>query len=221
MKVILKNDMIVLVAETEDETADLARWKEAHADHALWARVSDQPGGRGLELRDLGPRDEATREPINVVSSSKNPVARIVSNLADTPFDLDGRHYQSVESFWQGLKFPDDADRMRLAQCDGPRARAEGSRQGYGRTLVYEGAEIAVGTFEHWQLMERACLAKFEQNPDAQAALLSTGERPLVHIVRRDSKSIPGVIMAQIWMRLRHRLRNRLVAAQAEAKNAG
>jgi predicted NAD-dependent protein-ADP-ribosyltransferase YbiA (DUF1768 family) len=216
MKVVLKNDVIVLIAETEDETADLARWKEAHADHALWARVADRQGGRGLELRDLGPRDDATREPINVVSNSRNPVVRIVSNLADTPFELDGRRYQSVESFWQGLKFPEETDRLRLAECDGPRARAEGSRQGYGRTLVYEGAEIAVGTFEHWQLMERACLAKFEQSADARDALLSTGDRPLVHIVRRDSKSIPGVIMAQIWMRLRHRLRNRLASARPE-----
>jgi predicted NAD-dependent protein-ADP-ribosyltransferase YbiA (DUF1768 family) len=55
--------------------------------------------------------------------------------------------------------------------------------------------------------MERACRAKFEQNADARAALLSTGDRPLTHVVRRDSKTIPSVIMAQIWMRIRHDLR--------------
>ena len=27
------------------------------------------------------------------------------------PFELDGQQYQSVESFWQGLKFADEADR--------------------------------------------------------------------------------------------------------------
>jgi len=55
--------------------------------------------------------------------------------------------------------------------------------------------------------MERACRVKFEHNADASAALLSTGDRPLTHIVRRDSKTIPGVIMAQIWMRIRKDLR--------------
>ena len=41
----------------------------------------------------------------------------------------------------------------------------------------------------------------------AREALLSTGTRPLMHRMRRDSKTIPGVIMADIWMRLRERLR--------------
>jgi len=36
--------------------------------------------------------------------------------------------------------------------------------------------------------------------------LLATGERPLVHHVPRDSRTIPGVIMAEIWMALRSEL---------------
>jgi hypothetical protein len=55
--------------------------------------------------------------------------------------------------------------------------------------------------------MRRACEAKLAQNDDARAALLATGERPLVHRVRHDSRSIPGVVMADIWMALRARLR--------------
>jgi hypothetical protein len=132
----------------------------------------------------------------------------MISNLAEAPFELDGRRYRSVESFWQGLKFSHDADRRRIADCEGPRALSEGSRQGYGRTIAYEGVEITVGTWDHWQLMERACQAKFLQNAEARASLLATGNRPLVHIVRRDSRSIPGVIMAQIWTRLRRKLRD-------------
>ncbi len=62
---------------------------------------------------------------------------------------------------------------------------------------------MRVGTWDHWQFMERACRAKFEQNPAAQDALLATGNRPLVHQMRRDSRTIPGVIMADIWMRIR------------------
>jgi hypothetical protein len=32
---------------------------------------------------------------------------------------------------------------------------------------------------------------------------LATGSRPLVHRVRRDSRIIPGDLMAGIWMRIR------------------
>jgi predicted NAD-dependent protein-ADP-ribosyltransferase YbiA (DUF1768 family) len=55
--------------------------------------------------------------------------------------------------------------------------------------------------------MRRACRAKFAQNEHAREALLATGERPLVHQVPRDSRTIPGVIMAEIWMALRSELR--------------
>lgn len=205
MKVVLKEALVVLIPETEGEADALARWKTAHGGHVLHVRADEAPDAAALELHDLGPRADASREPINVVSSSPDPAVRLIGNLAATPFELDGRRYRSVESFWQGLKFPDAAERARIADCDGPRARSEGSRHGYGQTIVYEGAEIAVGTHAHWRLMERACAAKFEQNDDARAALIATGARPLVHIVKRDSRSIPGVIMAQIWMRLRGR----------------
>jgi predicted NAD-dependent protein-ADP-ribosyltransferase YbiA (DUF1768 family) len=131
----------------------------------------------------------------------------MISNFATAPFELDGRQYQSVESFWQGLKFSKDSERRRLAQLEGPRARVEGDKQGYGQTVAYGGQEIPVGTWAHWQLMERACRAKFAQNPDVAAALLATGNRPLTHVVRRDSRTIPGVIMAAIWMRIRKDLR--------------
>lgn len=206
MRAIFKDALVVLIPETEAETDDLAGWKAAHADHVLLVRPDDERSSTSLELHDLGARLEACREPINVVSSSNDPIVRMIGNLATTPFELDGRRYLSVESFWQGLKFPHAADRERIASCEGPRAQSEGSRQGYGKTIAYEGVEIAVGTWDHWQLMARACQAKFEQHEEARAALLATGERPLVHIVRRDSRSIPGVIMAQIWMRIRRKL---------------
>ena len=60
--------------------------------------------------------------------------------------------------------------------------------------------------------MECACEAKFSQHEEARRALLNTKERPLVHKTRRDSRTIPGVIMAEIWTRIRSRL--------AKAENA-
>jgi predicted NAD-dependent protein-ADP-ribosyltransferase YbiA (DUF1768 family) len=204
MRAIFKDGLIVLVPQTADETEALVQWKLAHAGHVLWAPASD---GTGLELRDLGSRAEACREPINVISNSPDPEVRIIGNLSAAPFELDGRRYVSVESFWQGLKFEDDGERQRIAACDGPRARSEGARRGYGAAIRYGDRDVMVGTHDHWRLMERACRAKFDQNADARAALLATGNRPLTHVVRRDSKAIPGVIMADIWMRIRADLR--------------
>jgi len=204
MRTILKDGLVVLVPETAEETDQLAAWRLQHAGHVFHVVGSQETA---LELGDLGEKPEACREPINVVSNSPDPVARMIGNFATAPFVLDGQQYLSVESFWQGLKFADPAERRRLAKVDAPRARDEGDRKGYGATVSYGGQEIAVGTWAHWQLMERACRAKFEQNAQAREALLSTGRRPLTHILRGDSRSIPGVVMADIWMRIREDLR--------------
>ena len=204
MRVLLKNGLIVLIPESADETRELEGWRARHECHVFCAGSVNR---QALELHGLGERGEACREPINVVSDSADPVARMISNFSTAPFELDGQRYQSVESFWQGLKFSEESERRRLAQLDGARARAEGERKGYGPTVSYGGQEIVVGTWAHWQLMKRACRAKFTQNPEAAAALLATGGRPLTHVVRRDSTTIPGVVMAAIWTRIRKDLR--------------
>ncbi len=213
MKALLKNGLIVLIAESDDERHRFAAWKSVHDGHVLHARSDDPATGNALTLHDLGERMDACREPINVVSNSTNPIARVISNLSDFAFDLDGERYRTVESFWQGLKFADPVDRRRVAQLYGPQARGDGSRQDYPVAIDYAGRQIMPGTWDHWQLMEQACLAKFEQNQEAAAALVATDERPLIHVVRRDSRTIPGVIMASIWMRIRKRLRTRCPVA--------
>src|SRR5262249_17214627 len=162
---------------------------------------------------DLGARADACREPIQVSSRSADPTVRLIGNFAPTPFTLDGRDYRGVESFWQGLKFPPGLGGRRAAELQRAGARAAGeagasaaggrraAQDGdYAATVRYEGQDGAVGTCTHWALMERACWAKFTQRAGGRAALLATGERPLQHRMRRDSRTIPGVIMAEIWM---------------------
>jgi predicted NAD-dependent protein-ADP-ribosyltransferase YbiA (DUF1768 family) len=161
--------------------------------------------GTGATLVRLGPRLEACREPINVTSMSPDPI-RLIANFAPTPFELDGVRYACVEAFWQSLRFPLE-ERTRIAALDGATAKRESDAQPYGSHITYLGQAIPVGAYDHWQLMRRACRAKFQQNADARAALMGTGDRPLVHRVRRDSRTIPGVIMAEIWMKLRADLR--------------
>ncbi|TMJ03522.1 MAG: NADAR family protein [Alphaproteobacteria bacterium] len=205
MKTLLKPDGLVLIPETDDERAALARWKGARADFAF--ALADN-SGPGAMLSALGPRAEACREPINVWSGSRDPQIALIANFAATPFELDGARYASVESFWQSLRFP-PAERAHIAAFDGARAKQESEAMPYGSHIVYGDVEIPVGSHGHWQLMKRACRAKFTQNAGARAALLGTGTRPLHHQVRHDSRTIPGVIMADIWMAVRTMLRNR------------
>jgi predicted NAD-dependent protein-ADP-ribosyltransferase YbiA (DUF1768 family) len=202
MKTILKGDLLIVVPEGDDEAQALAAWKALHDGHVLLVAAN---AGTGVALKDLGRREDACREPINVTSRSPDESVRLIGNFAATPFALDGRAYASVESFWQGLKF-DGLERRRVAELSGPAARHAGDEKGYGAKVSYEGSSIAVGTRDHWDLMERACRAKFAQNADARAALLATSDRPLVHRTRHDSRTIPGAIMAEIWMKLRSEL---------------
>jgi predicted NAD-dependent protein-ADP-ribosyltransferase YbiA (DUF1768 family) len=210
MKTLLQIRCVVLVPETEAETHALAEWKAVRAGRVLLVRAT---AGTGLALTDLRVREEACNEPLQVWSKSPDASVRLISNFAVTPFELDGRCYQSVESFWQALKFDNAAERRRVASMDGPAAQKAGKARPYGATVTYQGRSVPVGTWEHWALMERACRAKFAQNEAAQAALLATGRRPLVHQMRRDSRTIPGVIMAAIWMTIRDRLRETEPAA--------
>lgn len=211
MRVILKEKLLVVVPESADDELELAVWKEDREGHVMHLSLR----GTGLAMQDLGSQEIVCREPINITSRSPAPLD-LLSNFAPTPFEMDGIRYASVESFWQGLKFATRRERLEIAELNGPAARKAGEKVGYGTTLTYGGEEIVVGTWAHWQLMERATTAKMEQNEAAREVLLSTAPRPLTHRTRRDSKAIPGVIMADIWMRLRARL----LAVEHESVNA-
>jgi hypothetical protein len=136
--------------------------------------------GSGVSIKQLGKTEDVSREPINVTSRHADEAVRLIGNLADTPFELDGLSYQSVESFWQGLKVADSEARRRIAMYPGARCKSDRSIPWYGATLEYNGATVVVGTGS-WQLMQQACLAKFQQHVPARTALLATGQRPLVH----------------------------------------
>lgn len=203
MKTLLQNERLILVPESAAEAAELAAWRERHADHVLAVPAAEQ---RGMALADLGLRAVACNEPINVISNHREASIRLLSNFATTPFEFEGRRYQTVEGFWQGLRFNDEAERERLAQVTGIVAKRAGRERPYGEFVQYGGRSVRVGSPDHWWLMEQACTAKFTQSEIARTALLATHPRPLEHRVRRDSKSIPGVIMASIWMRIRAKL---------------
>ncbi len=145
-------------------------------------------------------------QPINITFDDTPMPLQLISNLAETPFELDGCRYASIEAFWQGLKFANLAKRAELAHLTGHAAKSAGDKAPKASVIVYQGAYIKTGSPAHWLLMERACRAKFLQCEAARSALLATGQTPLKHKVKVDSRTIPGVVMAEIWMRIRAEL---------------
>jgi ribA/ribD-fused uncharacterized protein len=205
MHVILKSGVLGLSCETEAERQTFADWFETAKGHVFYLNKGSAKGGA---LMDLGLKADACREPINVLFEQGDRRWGPISNLAFTPFTMRGREYASVEGFWQGLKFTAEADRLRVAQMWGLPAKQAAAREAAHGRFVYEDQMYVTGGPEHRSLMLEACRSKFIQNVSAREALLATGERPLTHRVRGESRSIPGALMADIWMRLRAKLRD-------------
>lgn len=199
MRARLDGSRLTLEAQTPDETTEICAWGRHLAGMVLMVAPSE-PASFSLEV--LGARADVCREPINVWSGAPDPAIRSIGNLATAPFTLDGEPYVSVESFWQGLKFP-QAERARIAALDGHAAHQAAKVHPYGATVSYRGEAILVGTWRHWRLMQRACWAKFTQSEPHRLALLASLPRPIEHRTQPDSKAIPGVVMADIWMRIR------------------
>lgn len=207
MKLSFQNDVIGLSAETPEEVEICALLVAADR-HIFQLHASSE---RGMAFSLIGPEDSARRAPINIVQSIAPRFAPI-SNLAHTPFEFEGQRYASIEGFWQGLKRSEPVERRAMARLWGSEAKEVGSRVDQPSAFDWQDVAIAAGSPEHWALMRAACMAKFSQNEEARAALLATEERWLTHKVRRDSRTIPGAIMADIWMRIRAHLQDEAAA---------
>jgi predicted NAD-dependent protein-ADP-ribosyltransferase YbiA (DUF1768 family) len=204
MRAIFKDGQLILVTETDAEREAFAAWRTTKKDHVFRFDGGSEKGGA---LHDLGLREDACREPINVTFESDDERWLPISNLALTPFEMRGRRYASIEGFWQGLKFTGEEDRERIAALHGREAKSAAYGQPKCGSFVFDGQTCASGGPGHRGLMLQACRAKFAQNAGAREALLATGDRPLIHRVRRDSQTIPGALMADIWMRIRAKMR--------------
>ena len=200
MRIILKPGLLAVAPENDDDRAALAAWRGEAGGHVFCLA---EGRADGVALQDLGPREKACREPINVVFDVVAPKFRPISNLAETPFVLRGRGYASVEGFWQGLRFEDEKKRAQIARLWGGSAKRAAKGATERDSFTYNGETFVRAGPAHRALMLEACRAKFAQNLEAREALLATGDRPLTHRPRRDSTTIPGALMADIWMRIR------------------
>jgi hypothetical protein len=155
---------------------------------------------------------------LNIASYSEDERARLLSTFAHTPFTLRcgaaAIRCESVEGFWQGLKFPEgSAERARVFALWGIDAKRAGADAPPSAEIEWCGHRVRRGSPDHHALGELAMRAKLEQNPEVRAALLATRGLRLTHeLVDEegkpvpDSLTLPAAVFCAIWTRLRAEL---------------
>ena len=169
MKIKITGKNIIISAESIEEKSQIKMLVDKNNNLIFQL----QSNGELIELVNLGEKEDACNLAINVMYSSENETIKKISNLGRTPFLMDNIEYESVEGFWQGLKYEENK-RIEIQKLFGKEAKKIGSREKYKKFVHYKNQKIRVGSREHWDLMHRACENKFNQNEDAQKALLST-----------------------------------------------
>lgn len=149
--------------------------------------------------------------PLNIVSTSKNEAAQLLSNFAHTPFILDNLRYHSVEGFYVSLKFSDAKKRLEMAKLFGAEAKNAGKSDKPTET-TYGGVTIKMGSPEHQALIGRAIKAKIEQNPEVARALIESYPRELIHDTGRPDHpktNFPATVFVKILTELREEFRQK------------
>jgi len=138
---------------------------------------------------------------------SKLPAYREFSNFFPSAFDLDGKRWPTVEHYFQAQKFtanPEYQEEIRVAKTP-EKAKTLGATREKPIRADWDTVREDV--------MKKALQAKFIQNPDLKAKLLSTGTRTLVEANPTDAywgygrtkkgKNRMGVLLQQLRDELR------------------
>jgi len=125
---------------------------------------------------------------INVGGSHESYRERELSNFSPHAFQFRGFEIENVEAFVQGLKYgEDDPFRYEVFKMRAPRAKRK-SPKIPPEIIVWEGQAMRYRSLDHFRLQAAAIFAKFDQNEDAQDALLATGNLSLVHDLGHSEK---------------------------------
>jgi N-glycosidase YbiA len=110
---------------------------------------------------------------------SRSPKYAWLSNSAHFPFMLDGKEWQSVEHYYQAMKFVDEEwqDAVRVASSA---LHARKIAKSWGGRVRRDWRT------EKMKVMGKALNAKFTQNEELKEMLLDTHDALLAHIVSSD-----------------------------------
>lgn len=95
----------------------------------------------------------------------------LLSNYANTPFQLDGKYWPTVEHYYQAQKTDDQLIQDAIRKCDSPIEAVQIGKWKIRAQPGWDNMRLGV--------MRRALRAKFAQNKKARATLLSTGKAVL------------------------------------------
>ncbi len=127
------------------------------------------------------------------------------SNFSLHGFYLDGEYWKTVEHYFQGQKFLDEAQRQRVAHATTPKEAKRFGRQSGLRAGWDEMRD---------DVMRRGVLEKFRTHADIREILLATGDEELIEASPSDyywgcgAKGTGKNRLGQILMETRTILRN-------------
>ena len=168
-----------------------------------------------------------------VILSKRNELG-LLSNFASTPFVFHGKHYASLEGFWQMMKYPEDNGdprakfpglewkytREQVAQMVSFEANRAGALASENMTKMgitwvsFEGQRCEYKPAiagEHYKLIVEATWEKVKQNPEVKKVLLSTGDL----ILRPDHRQEPNAPAAWRYYEILMSIRGELQKRQA------
>ena len=111
MKLQLDDKEILLEGVTAEELKQLLELIANQEGHIFQLQRRE----KSIAFVKLGDRETVCNESINVLFSSEDDAISIISNLGHTPFEMDGIRYESVEGFWQSLKY-DESEREEIRE---------------------------------------------------------------------------------------------------------
>lgn len=119
---------------------------------------------------------------IDIVSYGGYPACEL-SNFCAHEFKFRGFPVSSMEGFLQGLKFQDPILQGAMFLLVGYTAKSIGSRKTWANTLWWQGSPIRRFSKEYQDFIKESYQAMFDQNKEFREALLSTGEREILHTI--------------------------------------
>ncbi|QDU56542.1 NADAR family protein [Aeoliella mucimassa] len=146
---------------------------------------------------------------------SKRTLYSELSNFSNHAFEIDGKHYPTVEHYFQAMKFPGHEQAETIRTADNPMVAKQ-----LGRTRK-------VPLRSDWEavkldIMRDAVRAKFTTHPELRELLLGTGDETLVEAAPRDyfwgcgAKKTGQNWLGKILMEVRDELRNAPVGNESD-----
>lgn len=197
-------------------------WANTYPDS--WWKPVDEQTAPGWEILPQAVN------PGEVVLSKRTELG-VFSNLAHTPFELDGIKYASIEALWQGMKYPDNNlendiratvtgwknTREEVFQMYGWDSKAAGN---FANQMYYDNKFKTINYFNHQfiytdgkegsqfhlELITRAIREKVIQNAELKSLLIQTKGLKLKPDHFMSEKVFPSFKYHEILMKIRDEL---------------